>query len=134
MLKATIFTRHMNSKIAVLMALISAFSLVAGEEQPKRVKYSSVEYFKNYALSFCIANGYPSSQEVVDDAAAAARGYFEFGSLPIEAHTEADLLAIKFLKKEYKSKDGEPLTMMKCIDFYHSKELDKIARKYHRKK
>ncbi len=124
----------MDFKVTVLVGLIFFSFSALGEEEPKRVKYSPIEYFKNYALSTCISDGYSSSQEVAKDAAAAARGYLEFGSFPLEAHTEATLLGREFLKREYKSLTGEPLTLMKCIDFYHSKELDKLARKYRRKK
>jgi hypothetical protein len=102
-------------------------------ESQQSMKYSPVQYFKNYALSTCVADGY-TSEETTTDAAAAARGYLEFGSLPLEAHTEATRLGREFLKKEYKSISGEPLVLMKCIDFFYSKELDKIARKYQGKR
>ena len=92
-------------------------------------KYTPKEYFKNYALSTCIADGF-DSKEIVSDAAAAARGYLELGAYPLEAHTEATLLGREFLKKEYKSMSGEKLTLMKCIDFYHSQELEELSRKY----
>ncbi len=92
-------------------------------------KYTSLQYFKNYALSTCVADGF-QSEEVVKDAAAAARGYLELGDLPLEAHTEATLLGRKFLAREYKSISGGKLTLMKCLDFYHSKELDQLSKKY----
>ncbi len=90
---------------------------------------NSKRNFKNYALSTCLADGY-KSKEVISDAAAAARGYLEFGELPLEAHTEATLLGRKFLKKTYKSKSGAKLTLMKCLDFVHSQELETIFQKF----
>jgi len=92
-------------------------------------KTNSKLNFKNYAFSTCIADGY-KSKEIVTDAAAAARGYLEFGELPIEAHTEATLMGREFLKRKYKSKTGAKLTMMKCLDFYHSKELEALYQKF----
>ena len=112
--------------LAALVLVVNSASVLAGET---RVEYSSVQNFKNYALSTCIADGYVSD-EVKRDGAAAARAYLEFGSLPLEAHTEATNLGRQFLKKVYPSMSGEPLVLMKCIDFYHSKELDRLARKY----
>lgn len=85
--------------------------------------------FKRYALSTCIADGFPEG-EVFSEASAAARGYLELGDLPIEAHTEATLLGREYLKKEYLSKSGAKLTLMKCIDFYKSEELHGIYLKY----
>lgn len=95
-------------------------------------KYSPKEFFKNYALSTCIADGF-ESKDVVSEAAAAARGYLELGEYPLEAHTEATILGRQFLRKEFKSKSGAKLTLMKCIDFYHSQELEELAKKYQNK-
>lgn len=122
----------MAAKIA--LAYIAVLTLTgAVSAETRHGKSSSTEFFKNYALSTCIADGY-KSEEVVKDSAAAARGYLEFGSLPLEAHTEATLLGRKFLEKEYKSQSGEPMTLMKCIDFFRSKELDQLAQKYRDKR
>lgn len=32
--------------------------------------------------------------------------------------------------KDYPTKSGQPLNVMKCVDMYHSKDLDKLVRKY----
>lgn len=117
----------MASKIVIASVVVVTCGSVSAQDIRK--DYSPVEYFKNYALSTCIADGY-KAEEVKKDSSAAARGYLELGSLPFEAHTEATLLGRSFLQKEYKSVSGEPLTLMKCIDFYHSKELDQLAEKY----
>ncbi|SMB39788.1 conserved hypothetical protein [Serratia proteamaculans] len=91
--------------------------------------YSPESQLKNYALSTCIAEGY-SAAEVKNDAAAAARGYTEFGDYSLEAHTAVRKLAKQFLARQYDSMSGEPMTMAKCIDLYHSQELKKIISKY----
>jgi len=122
----------MASQIAKVsfLAIVVSGSVIA---QDINKRYSPLEYFKNYALSTCIADGY-KSDEVIKDSSAAARGYLELGSLPLEAHTKATLLGRKYLQKEYKSISGEPLTLMKCIDFYHSEDLDRLAKKYRNKR
>lgn len=71
---------------------------------------------------------------MLDEATAAAKGYKELGSLDIDAYNEALALTPEFLSKEYLSERGKKLTLMKCIDLYHSKELDRLARKYAKKK
>jgi hypothetical protein len=112
--------------VACCLALVSSacFGDGAGKQH-----YTPIQYLKNYALSACIADGY-QSKEVVNDAIAGANGYKELGSLDIEAYNEAAVLGRKFLGKEYMSQSGEKLTIMKCIDFYQSKELDQLSRKY----
>lgn len=115
---------------ACSLALVSSACYGDGTEKKH---YTPIQYLKNYALSSCIADGY-QSKDVVNDASAGANGYMELGSLGIDAYHEAAVLGRKFLAKEYLSKSGEKLILMKCIDFYHSKELDRVARKYANKK
>jgi hypothetical protein len=111
----------------VMLFIISTTSSVAQES--RRHQYSAIEYYRNYALSVCLANAY-GVEAVAKDAAAAARGYLELGEYSLEAHTEATRLAKEFLARNYPSKSSEVLATMKCIDFYHSRELATVARKY----
>jgi hypothetical protein len=117
----------MNRTIVIFS--IYALSLCHNGYADESAKYSAKEYFKNFALSSCIADAFQTS-EVKADAMAAASGYLELGEYPLEAHTEASLLGREFLKKDYRSFSGSSLILMKCIDFYHSKELESIATKY----
>lgn len=94
-----------------------------------KTEYSSDDYLKNYALSVCIAKGY-NANEVKNDAAAAARGYNEFGSYSLAAHTAVRKLADDYLARHYDSQSGEPMTLAKCIDLYHSRDLDSLLKKY----
>ncbi len=113
----------MNAAIALLIFVMAS----AAHAVPP--KASAAEDFMNYALSTCVADGY-KAEEVVKDAAASARGYLELGGFPLEAHTEATVLGREFLKRDYQSNSGQPLVLMKCLDFYHSKELASLVRKY----
>jgi protease II len=125
----------MVTKIAP--ACLSLLLLISSTSYGKEARqyYTPTQYLKNYALSACIAGGYKEAKAVNEDAGAAASGYLELGSFSIDAYNEAWALSRKFLAKEYLSKDsGQKLTLMKCIDFYHSKELDQLAKKYARKK
>ena len=97
-----------------------------------QVHYSPGVYLKNFALSVCISNGY-GAEEVTKDSRIAAGGYLELGSFPIEAYEETDALSKVFLAKEYRGIRGGKLTLMKCIDLFHSKELQQIIDKYDKK-
>jgi hypothetical protein len=109
-----------------LVAVAAPFDAVAAET---RVAYSPVQYLKNFALSICISNGYTST-DIAKDSLAAAGAYSQLGSLPMEAYEKAEALAKQFLAKTYTGVSGEKLTLMKCIDFFHSKELDRLAITY----
>lgn len=116
--------------LACSIALASSACYGGGTQ---KTHYTPIQYLKNYALSSCIADGY-QSKDVVNDASAGANGYKELGSLDIDAYNEAAVLGRKFLAKKYLSQSGEKLILMKCIDFYHSTELDRLAHKYANKK
>ena len=124
----------MRSKLtlAVTIAVLTAPLMTDASAASARVPYSPVQYLKNFALSVCIAEGF-QSDEVKKESNAAAGGYLELGRFPFEAHEEAAALAKKYLAKEYRGKSGQKLTLMKCIDLFHSKELDRLVRKYNRK-
>ena len=115
--------------ISAMCCVLAMLSTTCYADASTRGHYTPVQYLKNYALSSCLADGY-QSKEVINDAVAAANGYKELGSLDIDAYNEVAALVPKFLSKNYMSQSGEKLTVMKCIDFFHSKELDRLARKY----
>jgi hypothetical protein len=122
----------MLSKVVAAIAVLLAPLPAGAKNTHVRVEYSPIQYLKNFALSTCIAGGY-KSDDVVKDSNAAAGGYLELGSFPFEAYEEAASLGKTFLAKDYQGKSGEQLTLMKCIDFFHSKELDRLARRYGKK-
>ncbi|ELY4872322.1 T6SS amidase immunity protein Tai4 family protein [Cronobacter sakazakii] len=113
-----------------LFSLAFVFTgLLASQALARTTTYSPEAYLKNYALSTCVAQGY-QSKEVKNDAAAAARGYLEFGDYSLEAHTAVIELGKTFLAKTYGSQSGEPMTLAKCIDFVHSPELAALIQRY----
>ena len=92
--------------------------------------YSNSVLLKNYALSQCVARAY-QSQEVHQDALSVADGYLQFGEVSdVDAYSRVVKLAEKWLKKKYDSQSDQPLNLMKCIDFYHSRELQALLNKY----
>ena len=125
----------MAVKIAFAGIILTVFALpVFAQGEVK--KHSPAELLKDYALTTCIADGLSMNAEskgdkAIDYAAAAAREYLEHGQFPIEAYTEAASLGRSFLsKQEYKNIYSENLLFIKCVDFYNSAELSKLAKKY----
>jgi hypothetical protein len=124
----------MATQVVLLATTIAAaLCLAAAAATAAPAKPTAVDLFKNYALSACLSDGY-KSDEVVKDSAAAARGYLEHGSFPLEAHTEATQLGRAFLSRVYQSQSDQPLVLMKCLDLFHSKELSDLAAKYRKRR
>lgn len=114
--------------IPFTLFILALFSMQA----KAKTEYSPEQYIKNYALSVCLAKGY-DSKDVKEDASAAARGYLEFGDYSLEAHTAVNNLADNFLAKKYSSQSGASMILAKCIDFYHSEELNKLIKDFKNK-
>jgi len=125
----------MQSRLKILIALAClaapplAAQKLAAADAPQRAAYSPAQYLKNFALSACIAAGY-RAEEVKQDGAAAAGGYLELGSFPFAAYDAAAALGKTYLARDYAGKSGAQLTLMKCIDLFHSQELDGLAKEY----
>lgn len=77
---------------------------------------------KNYAFCMCLNRTYPKIDSITNDGSPA--GYFELSAYGIPAFEVLDSLALVYSKKSYKSKYNRNLGMMKCLDFYNSKELE----------
>jgi hypothetical protein len=120
----------MATKVVALMAAgLMMAGPAFGQTPPK--KTNPIMALKNHAFAVCIAKGLGPG-EAADKAGAAAREYVEHGTFPIEAYTEAAQLSQTFLARDYKNIYGDDLVFIKCLDFYHSVELDRLARKYSR--
>lgn len=116
----------MDTKVILFVAALSA---TTGCSAQSVRTYSDKELLENYALTKCIGMTH-NSVELKKDADASAQGYLEFGNVDFQAYEDAIALASSFLNRSYDSKSGAPLNVMKCIDMYHSRELDVLVEKY----
>ncbi len=107
-----------------IILIIFSFSSLASTKD-----YSEEQLFQNFAYAACVASAY-QSKEVTADANRAASGYLEFGHLSLDAYQEIQKRINTWLEKKYISKSGKSLQLMKCIDFYHSGDIQKIYKKY----
>ena len=107
----------------LLAAMMLAGCASAGGERGAPAEDREASLLTRYVLSQCLARAYPDT-DLARDAQAAAGGYMEFGSLPIEAYEEAAVLAAEAASRTYQGKHGHPLHAMKCLDLLQSPELD----------
>lgn len=91
-------------------------------------QYSQKTLLKNWALSRCLSQAY-MDENVRADANASASAYLEFGSQPIEVYAELDKLIEKYLHATYKGSITSDFNTMKCIDLFHSAELEFVTDK-----
>jgi len=87
--------------------------------------------FRNFTLAICTGMAYEKeSKKIATDAGRSASGYREFSHVDLAAYEESRKLVKKWLAKDYKSKHGGQIALMKCIDLYNSKELKNLFGKY----
>jgi len=86
-------------------------------------------YFKNFAISICIASSY-KYEEIKKDGSESANGYREMGRMGLDAYEELRTLVDNWRNKDYSSLEGVQVKMPKCIDLYNSSELNALYKKY----
>ncbi|MDR1425189.1 MAG: type VI secretion system amidase immunity protein Tai4 [Azoarcus sp.] len=104
----------------------------ANYSQPQTDTYSPRDSLKNWVLSICFANIIKDDGDARHDAAMSAAGYFEFGNIRLEERDELILLVKKYIAKKYSGHfdlgiEPAELNTMKCIDLFHSIELDNLV-------
>lgn len=92
----------------------------------KTEHYSQDMLLKNWALSRCLAKSY-DDKTVRNDANATASAYLEYGKQSIEVYNQLDELVDKYVSLTYSGSVKYDFNTMKCIDLYHSKELQEMV-------
>jgi len=116
----------MNRALAAAGILMCAFSQCALATGTDAGSYSQKTLLKNWALSRCLGQVYGHGK-ATQDANASASAYLEFGRQPIEAYDAIAVLIRKYAHRRYAGSVHSDFNTMKCIDLFHSKELDELA-------
>ncbi len=82
--------------------------------------------FRHYALSSCLRQAFPP---LADEADAAKDLYLQNGSHPAEAYQAIQSMAADWLQRDYPSFRDVKLSLVKCIDFAESPQVDSLGRK-----
>jgi hypothetical protein len=114
--------------VAEVCLSVNVFALTTAEMQEEAVLHATPqELFRDYAFTTCLGAAMP---QIKSQASAAANGYIQYGEGPAEAYENVGKAAQEFLKRDYVSQTGADLSIMKCIDFMHSRELSVLMKRY----
>ena len=115
---------------------VAASASTTPEKRPELPEVASRSYaqnFKDLALSSCVATAYASEPKAAADAGATAGGLDSTWTNydPELASGEVSKLIEKYLARQYNSIQGPSikLDLMKCLDLYHSKDLDLLTKR-----
>lgn len=93
---------------------------------PQTSKYSQKTLLKNWALSICLAQ-VAQDERTAKDAGSTASAYLEFGHQDLAVYDEIRTLVAKYAALKYSGSIPSDFNTMKCIDLFHSKELDRLT-------
>jgi hypothetical protein len=127
----------------ILLIGLAACSANASDTADKTKTGDSPEigsrtYAQNYRdmlLAWCIARAYEKEPIASRDAASTGSALDEVGNYDIENSTDAiDRLLKRYLNRDYHHPfaeyNGVQFGLLKCLDMYHSKELDAQVKQY----
>jgi hypothetical protein len=89
--------------------------------------------YRDMMLAGCIATAYKDAPQVAKDAEYSVGAFHEWTRFDMESATGVkDQIIDRYLARTYHAKDAPDvrLDLMKCIDMYHSEELDAQVKQY----
>ncbi len=96
--------------------------------QHMTARYDQKTLLKNWTLAICLAQ-VAQDPKTAEDASVTASAYMEFGKQGIEAYQELRKIVNKYKNMHYEGSVKSDFNTMKCIDLFHSKELDRLSSK-----
>jgi len=114
----------MNGTLTVFVTLWLGSCSFAQELTPEELATERLK-LKNYAFCECLGHVFPGQDSLwIKDGSTA--GYRETSHYDIDIYDTVRSRAEEFSKKIYESYNNSPLGLMKCLDFYNSRELDSL--------
>jgi hypothetical protein len=103
-----------------------AVALAACATTSAPASHAEADVLKNWALCRCIGKA-AHNEPFGDDASKSAAAYLEQGSGKIETYQRIDALVDSYLARKYTGSVPSSYQMMKCIDLFRSRELERVA-------
>lgn len=118
----------MSLRYLVVLWLLGSIAVPASaaDPTPQTGKYSQKTLLKNWTLSRCLGQAY-GIKAAEDDAYRTAGAYLEFSRVPVERFERLSALVEKYLRADFRGSVEGSYNTMKCIDLFHSRELDRLA-------
>ncbi|WP_268800021.1 type VI secretion system amidase immunity protein Tai4 [Pseudomonas huanghezhanensis] len=103
---------------------------------PQSIEQSYGQNYKDMVLATCVANAYKGDKDAATDAGSSVSALRDWTYYDLEkSPDEVKALVNSYLNRNYKNPlveaeiKGVRFDFLKCLDLYHSKELDSLAKK-----
>lgn len=126
---------------AVVMSLSPVLPAIAQDvapsgESPKAPARSHLQNYKDMVLATCVAMAYRQNPQAAGDAGSSVSALRDWTEYDLDrAPDEIKQLVDRYLAKDYRNplaeaeSPGQRFDFLKCLDLYHSTELDTQAKK-----
>ncbi|WP_259341495.1 type VI secretion system amidase immunity protein Tai4 [Ralstonia solanacearum] len=123
----------MSARLCLFAVLCSSLAAFAADSITA-IRRTNAENYKDRALAACLSAAYRGS-EAGADSDATKSVFLEWTYYDEDQGNRAiDLLAEKYLRRDYGNPTegyaGAQFKLLKCLDMYHSQELDAQVRKF----
>lgn len=108
-------------------ALYALIAVPLAASAPAAARADAVTLRKDWAFARCLART-ASGQPAGEDAAKSAAALLERASGGMEVYERLESLAARFAGESYAGSTGARYGVLKCLDLYHSRALDQVAR------
>jgi len=123
----------------VFLAIMLTAPLASATGRPSSPQSIGQNYGQNYkdmVLATCVANAYKDDKNAATDAGSSVSALRDWTYYDLEkSPDEVKALVNSYLGRSYKNPlveaevKGVRFDFLKCLDLYHSKELDSLAKK-----
>lgn len=131
----TVRIRSRLLPIAAILALCLGTAHADDTNSPQAYKRTYAQNYKDLVLATCLTTAYPSSTEVGKDIGSSISALRDWSYYNMEKHPDAIFPLIRsYLSRSYFNPlveseiKGVRSDFLKCLDLYHSQELDSVAK------
>jgi hypothetical protein len=123
----------MRAQWSILALCFVSTIAVAGKDNVIAPTRNNATNYKDRALTYCVAQAYKNSP-AGEDAETTGAVFLDWTYYDLAANSEINVLIDKYLGRDYSNPfegyEKAKFSMLKCIDMYHSKELEEQVKKY----
>jgi hypothetical protein len=127
--------RHFLRLLAIMLTASAAFA-TDRPSSPQSMGQSYGQNYKDMVLATCVASAYQDDKNAASDAGSSVSALRDWTNYDLEkSPDEVKALVNNYLKRNYTNPladaevKGVRFDFLKCLDLYHSKELDALAKK-----
>jgi len=128
--------RHFLRLLAIMLTASPAFA-TDRPSSPQSLGQSYEQNYKDMVLATCVASAYQDDKNAASDAGSSVSALRDWTNYDLEkSPDEVKALINSYLSRNYKNPlveaevKGVRFDFLKCLDLYHSEELDALAKKF----